>query len=325
MANFFYKVLLLLLVATAAAAHKPHSPRGLRATPHTPPKKKRLNPTRSLENHAKFNNKIANKHQAPFKHNPKPPHRHLQLGDPANIECEAAASLELDEIAQVDIDVENFNSFWFSIIGTGGIFAVSTCPDGVPPSADLEAYFDVYSGSSCNNLELEDYGGSYFDFCEVAYMETSANEVIHINAYGFTWEETPGATFSLTVYEVDEIPNTHCEGATLVELGETVEGEISQTYGSTWFTFVGTGNDLVISTCTGNTQLDNAAFDSVINVSARDCDDLRWIASDDEGGKCGNGKSALILSSVEGLMYHIEVYEYAGMTGPFGLKVSASA
>jgi len=81
----------------------------------------------------------------------------------------------------------------------------------------------------------------------------------------------------------------------------------------------------VISTCTGNGQLDNAAFDSVIEVYARDCDDLRWIGDDDEGGKCGNGKSSFVLPSVSGLMYHVVVYEYAGMTGPFGLKVSTSA
>jgi len=230
--------------------------------------------------------------------------------------------LELNEIVQVDADGSNFNGFWFSITGTGGILAVSTCPDGIYSSVDSE--FAVYSGSGCDDLEWKAYGCSYHDSCTLAYVETSANEVIYVSA--FTWDESVGTTFSLTVYEVDEIPNLVCEGATLVELGNSVEeGEISQSSGNAWYTFVGTGNDLVISTCTGNTQLDNSPFDSVINVYARDCNDLSWIRSDDEGGKCGNGKSALVLPSVDGLTYHVAVSEYNGMTGPFGLKVSASA
>jgi len=444
MTNFLTKVLLLLLVAIAGATQKPHSLRGLRATPHAPQKKKRLNPIRSLENHATFHNKISKQHKTPLKLKPKPPHRHLemdpalcqdatdlQLGEtveasfagpegiwysvagtggylavstctgdatldedfvdtvidvysgdcdngnflttdddggscgllrsravfesvvgeiynvnvrpfwwdsdqagltfgvtvdetddipPTNTVCEEAALLELNDIVQ--LDASNFNGFWFSITGTGGILAVSTCPDGI--TSDAGAYFEVYSGSGCNDLEWEAYGSSSFDFCQVAYVKPSANEVIYVNAFGYIWDETSDTTFSLTVYEVDEIPNVVCEGATLVELGESVEGEISQAHGSAWYTFVGTGNDLVISTCTGNDQLDNAPFDSVINVHARDCDDLRWIASDDEGGKCGNGKSQIVLPSVEGLTYHVAVSEYYGMTGPFGLKVSAS-
>ena len=62
-----------------------------------------------------------------------------------------------------------------------------------------------------------------------------------------------------------------------------------------------------------------------MEVYAKDCDDLRLVTSDDEGGKCGKGKSSVILPSVQGLMYQNHVYEYQLSTGLFGLVVSENA
>ena len=47
-----------------------------------------------------------------------------------------------------------------------------------------------------------------------------------------------------------------------------------------------------------------------------------YSSSDDEGGKCANGKSAVILSSVEGLEYNVAVHEYYSNIGQFGIVVS---
>lgn len=330
----FIKAFLLLLVAVAAAAHNPHDAGGLR-TNARPLHKNRNNqkhpiPNRNLENHKKFHKK-----RIPKKHKPKPPSRHLEPEtldpatfvpweetwapwDPAEL-CREAKALKLDETVQVKI-TDYFVEKWFSVAGTGGYLAVSTCTGGDSTSTSFEAYFDIYKGS-CDDLDYVTYADSW-DGCETAYMETLAREEYYVAAYGYSYGSDSTDTFGLTVYEVDELPNTVCEGATALELEKSVEGEISEQYGMAWYSFVGTGENIVISTCTGNGQLDNKPFDSVIEVMARDCDDLRYIDYDDEGGKCGKGKSTVILPSVKDLTYHVSVSEYMGMTGSFGLKIS---
>ena len=240
-----------------------------------------------------------------------------EIDVPPNTFCDTAIPVEIDEL--VVVEPTNFGSSWYSVRGNGGYLAVSTCS-----SDDSSTYSDVYSGG-CDDQTYITSAYSDAGTCGIAYFEATASETYYLSVNGYSYDGTTGFTFELKVYEVDELPNTICLGATPLELGAVVKGEITTSYDSAWYSIFGTGDDLLISTCTGNRTFDATPFDSVIDVFAKDCDDLRYVASDDEGGKCGNGKSAVILPSVDGLIYHINVLEYLGMTGTFGLKVSAAS
>lgn len=232
--------------------------------------------------------------------------------------CQDAVPLAIDETAQFEAGTMS----WFTVPGTGGYLAVNTClADGI--SGD--SYIEVYAGD-CDDFNYVTYSSSYGSSgCSVAYFESEADTVynIAVGAYIYTEEsDTDAPNVSVTVSALTDIPNTICDGATPLVLGEAVDGETKMYGEMLWYTFVGTGGDLVISTCTGDASHDTSAFDSVIEVYARGCNDLRLIASDDEGGKCANGKSAVILSSVQGLEYNVAVREYNYNNGQFGIKVS---
>jgi len=105
-----------------------------------------------------------------------------------------------------------------------------------------------------------------------------------------------------------------------LELDGIVVGNISK-YDScdVWYSLVGTGDPLAVSTSTGNSTLDNTEFESVIKIYTRDCDDLTLIEGNDESGGCSNANSAVIFQSVANVTYHIVVQEYDGNAGSFGL------
>jgi len=128
--------------------------------------------------------------------------------------------------------------------------------------------------------------------------------------------------FGITHYELSVLPNGQCANAIPLEFNETIVGEVSDFAGSAWYRLVGKGDLIVVSTCTGNATLDNTEFDSVIDIHNGDCDNLRLINRDDESGACSTGKSSVIFGSVANRMYYIEVSEYNGNRGSFGLTVN---
>ena len=257
----------------------------------------------------------------------------LASAQPGNAVCTGAIALQLDEDVQGSL-LSGTEEAWFSMTGAGERLAVSTCTgDETTDGSAFDSILEVYSGN-CDNLELvisDDDSGACGNLKSQAGWQPNAGEIYYIRVTGFGGDL---GSFGLTVFPSEETlspvtippatvpPESLCENAVAVALDEIVQGEDISGFG-TWYSFVGTGEDLLVSTCTGTDDLDNTPFDSVVEVYARGCDDLRYIRSDDESGKCGNGKSAVILPSVIGLTYSIRVYEYASGTGSFGIKVSA--
>ena len=230
--------------------------------------------------------------------------------------CENSTPLEIDVTVSVAPAFAGSQE-WFDTVGTGGYLKLTTCPD------NGEVYADIYWGP-CDEYNYVGYEGRTYaspGSCSDIYFATMANETYRFTTYSYGYEGAGITNYTITVSEATDLPTTICGGAKALEIGQTSEGEISDYGEMVWHSLVGTGGDLVISTCTGDEELDSNAFDSVITVYARDCNDLRSISSDDEGGKCGNGKSTVILSSVQGLMYKVAVMEYHGDIGQFGLSV----
>ena len=250
-------------------------------------------------------------------------------GQPSNGECADAMALQLDEVVPGSL-ASGTAEAWYMISGTGEYLAATTCTGNSTLDNNVfDSVLDVYSGD-CGNLVVlnsNDDSASCGNLKSRVGWQSDNNGVYYLRVMGYSG--SVGA-YGVTVFpsEATVPPSTLppdsvlCDSATPLEPGVAVEGETTAPYLGVWYSFLGTGNDLVISTCTGTAALNSAVFDSVIEVYARDCDDLRFIMSDDEGGKCGNGKSAVILPSVLNLTYHVKVSEYLGLTGSFGIEVS---
>ena len=324
MTNFTAKTLVLLLSAAAASASNPNS--SLRASSRTLHNANANNKKPSMQNR-KLQKDIGSRQlqQTSIQTLISATSTPTLAGPTVDPElCREATALRLG--TAVEGTMEGPEGVWYSITGTDGYLALSTCTgDSALETNGLDTVINVYSGS-CDALTSEAYdddGGSCGSAKSLAYFQLVAGETYYVNVNPFSFsEDVSGLTFGLVASEVDVPANFECASATPLVLGTSVEGETSSFGNGLWYSVTGTGGDLTITTCTGDNTLDESPFDSVIEVYAKDCDDMRLITSDDEGGKCGNGKSAVILPSVEGLTYQIHVYEYLSSTGSFGLVVS---
>ena len=84
-----------------------------------------------------------------------------------------------------------------------------------------------------------------------------------------------------------------------------------------WFRMVGTGNWIVVNTCSRGTS-----FDTRLSVFEGSCDELICLAGNDDGAGCPDGQSYTTFRSGEGVEYHLLVHG-AGPEdfGPFVLNV----
>lgn len=130
--------------------------------------------------------------------------------------------------------------------------------------------------------------------------------------------------------------NDTCDTALPVACGEvvqgsTVGGNVDNTpfcgTGSTspgvWYTFVGTGGDVVASLC--GSDGGSADYDSKLSVFTGDCLALECIGgNDDGGGDCGLASRVEFFSN-ENQTYFIHVHGFGGASGNFGLAVTCAA
>lgn len=125
------------------------------------------------------------------------------------------------------------------------------------------------------------------------------------------------------------ITNDDCESAQPITCGTTVSGttegalpDAPPDCGTTitapgvWYSFVGTGGTVVLSTCS------DPGYDTKINVYTGACDDLTCIGGNDDGPfGCFPG-SEVILEVEEGVTYLVLVQGYNGEQGAFELEFS---
>ena len=137
--------------------------------------------------------------------------------------------------------------------------------------------------------------------------------------------------------------NDDCTGAIDIACGDLINGDTTEATPevigaytganedakSVWYTFVGDGNAVTLSTC--NDDPDNipgsAAYDTKIDVYSDSCDQLTHVAGNDDGGGCGGFSSLVIdMPTVEGVTYYVRVYGYnAGASGEFNLSMTCAA
>ncbi len=93
---------------------------------------------------------------------------------------------------------------------------------------------------------------------------------------------------------------------------------LANTGGGLWYSFVGTGQDVTLSTCHPGTN-----YDTYLSVYAADCDEPICVASNDNSTGCFNtGKSELSFFAAAGGTYRILVDGLNGAEGDFQLTLT---
>jgi hypothetical protein len=85
-----------------------------------------------------------------------------------------------------------------------------------------------------------------------------------------------------------------------------------------WYSFVGTGQTVTVSTCA------NTNFDSEIGIFSGSCGSLVCVAGNDNDA-CGTSDETVTFNSFAGTNYFIMVQGHAGSTGTFTLDVTCAA
>lgn len=128
-----------------------------------------------------------------------------------------------------------------------------------------------------------------------------------------------------------------CINATDLQLGTTVTGntnlftnndltdvceEVDAPDIGVWYTFVGTGNDVTLSTDYSGTN-----FDTNLQVFAGECGDLVCVAADEDSGDnfVNSYTSYLSFNTVAGTTYYVYLSGFYGEAGNYELSLSANA
>jgi len=278
---------------------------------------------------------------------------------PSNDICEDAASLQPGVAAtsttvgaSVDVDLGTSScnilnqadsvGVWFLVLGEDEQYTVSTCSGDENLDfigIDFDSQIEVYSGSSCGNLTCvglnEDNNFDRDCNAGVSWFARS-DETYWIRVYGNNNSTGP---FPIVVNPTPK--NDMCESAETLLLNQTLEGttlggrigpELSVCGGAyqfsadnlpaAWYSVVGTGDVLTVSTCTGNSTLDENGYDSQIVVYFGDCSSLLCVAGNDDDGRdgCFGYNSGASWSSIAGEVYYVKVFG-GFLDGPFGLTL----
>ena len=278
---------------------------------------------------------------------------------PSNDICEDAASLQpgvaatsitIGASVDVDLGTRSCNilnhadsvGVWFQVLGDDEQYTVSTCSGDENLDfigIDFDSQIQVYSGSSCGNLTCvgvnEDNNQDRDCNAGVSWFARSG-ETYWIRVYG---NNNSTGSFPIVVSPTPE--NDMCESAETLLLNQTLKGttlagrvgpELSVCGGAyqfsadnlpaAWYSVVGTGDVLTVSTCTGNSTLDENGYDSQIVVYFGDCSSLLCVAGNDNDGRdeCFGYNSGASWSSIAGEVYYVKVFG-GFLDGSFGITL----
>ncbi|MGE0641713.1 MAG: hypothetical protein AB7G12_15405 [Thermoanaerobaculia bacterium] len=96
--------------------------------------------------------------------------------------------------------------------------------------------------------------------------------------------------------------------------------DTSVTTGGVWYTFVGTGSEVVISTCSSNGG--SAGYDSKLTVFSGVCNGLDCKVGNDDNCNGSNPFSSTVrLCAQRDIEYHVLVHGFGGATGNFNMSI----
>jgi len=288
------------------------------------------------------------------------------LDAPSNDLCSDAVSLSVGEIkrsttigATVDARAScsfptpsstNTTGVWFKFVGDGANYTASTCTGNQDPVAgttfDSKIYFysqiHIYSGD-CGNLTCTAFNedNNTNQTCNTgATWFAERNETYWIRIFGFD----SFGSFSIVVNPTPS--NDFCQSATMLEINQTLEGTtLGATAGSeqsvcgrahpaegipeVWYTIIGMGGDLTVTTCTSDPGLNSFGFYNQMVVYAGGCESLICIdgSNEDDLHVC-YGSSGVSWFANAGELYYVKIYGLSSFdtsvypwspTGSFGI------
>lgn len=214
---------------------------------------------------------------------------------------------------------------WYSITGTGGMMTASVCD-----AADFDSKISIYTGP-CDNLTCvdgnDDAPGCTGNTSEISWASMAGTNY-YILVHGFAGQ-TGDFDLSITCEQVGP-PNDDCDNAAPIACGDVVQGTTTgagfdgapfcgtaNTAGGVWYSIVGTGDLVVLSTCNPGT-----GYDTKISVYSGTCGALVCETGNDDD----LGGSPLFCSTAEflstpGVTYNILVHGFGTATGDFELSV----
>lgn len=212
---------------------------------------------------------------------------------------------------------------WYTIIGNGQQITLSTCPD-----EEYDTKLNVYEGSCgalvCVGGNDDAAAGVY---CSTVSFASQVGTAYLVLVQGYDGESGP---FTLTA-TCQGLSNDVCAGALPITCGQTYSGttanatsdaapfcETGVTAPGVWHDFVGTGQQVIISTCP------DEAYDTKLNVYTGSCNALSCLNGNDDAAD-GAFCSTVTFVAELGVTYHVLVQGYDGETGPFELSVQCLA
>lgn len=139
--------------------------------------------------------------------------------------------------------------------------------------------------------------------------------------------------FAFTTLAAPPAVNAFCADALPIACGGSVTGNtelgsvtITPTCGAAnvttnglWYTFIGTGEDVTVSTCAGTD------FDSKISVFTGTCNSLTCVAGSDDAPDCPGNTSSATFHTTLGTSYLVMVHGYNAAQGDFTLTMTCVA
>ncbi len=226
---------------------------------------------------------------------------------------------------------------WYSVIGTGGSLVASTCASEL----DFGASIFIFSGE-CGDLECIAYGISGFNTCEQSFSQgsraifwTDVNVPYFILVSGGSSPDV--GDFSLVIAATVAPPNDRCADAIDLPINGRIIGTNINATGfsglnyscswapdspGVWYSLIGTGQVIAISSCT-----DELNFDAAISVSSGSCDMHKCILTsmwnDMDCLHTRYSAARVVLRTEVGVEYFFAVHSpFDPIGGEFGLKVS---
>ncbi len=223
---------------------------------------------------------------------------------------------------------------WYSIVGTGGDITLSTCGG----TTNYDTQIGVYSGS-CAALTCVAGNNNFCGRQSTVTFTSASGTTYYIWVTGVI---DARGNFSLSATcAVVAAPNDACANATAITCGQTVSGSTIgattdavstcgttlNTAGGVWYSIVGNGAAITVSTCNPGTN-----YDTKMGVFSGTCGALVCVGGNDDttAPECVlpatgfNRKSRVTFNSVSGTTYYILVTGFSTLTGSFELSATCA-
>jgi hypothetical protein len=215
---------------------------------------------------------------------------------------------------------------------------VSTCTEDTNFNTRMALYSS--SGGECNDLTcvtwFDDDSGAcslgalastiYFDSTEgTTYYIAIIGANDSVGTFGvYVAEGSSGCNEAVTSLPVDGSVTTGTnENGSRTTFSSCNGADVSGR--SSWYSFIGTGQRMVVSTCTKDTNFNTRM--ALYSSSGGECNDLTCVTwFDDDSGACSFGAlaSTIYFDSTEGTTYYIAIIGANASVGTFGVYVAAN-